>query len=117
MSIGNPDDLDYAVRTLSGSRTNLKWSDAVFQDLDPGGDTSVYLPVGKTQGKGFVIIRNNSTTATEQLTIDGGNIHNSADIVLNGQANAAETIRLDYFSNVDPGKNGFWVASGPKFDG
>ena len=118
MSIGNPHDKNYAFRSFSATevRIDLGWDDAVYQDIDPGGDTDLYLPVGKTQGPGEVMIRCNSTVTTEQLTINGAALRNSGNIVLNGQTGASECIRLEYFSNTDPDENGFWVASGAKYD-
>ena len=119
MSIGNPHDKDYAIKLLTAVqvRVDLTFDDAVFQDIDPGGDTDLYLPVGKTQGPGEVIVRCYSSVSTEQLTIKGAQVRNSGDIVLNGQSGYNECIRLDYFSNIDPDENGFWVASGAKYDG
>ena len=116
MSIGNPDDWDYNVETLTEVK-NLRFNDAVLQRLDPGNaDRIVTLPVSKNQGKGCVIIENNepgSAISASNIQVDPTHITNESDRIVLGPDDA---VMLDYFSNSDPDENGFWIASMARYN-
>ena len=106
MSIGNPNDWNYEERTLNASLA-LRFDDALLQKLVASGAArTVSLPIGKNQGKGCVIIQNDG--ASNNININAANIDNESATIPLGPEDA---VRLDYFSNSDPTKDGFWIAS------